>query len=90
MTSQTGKQTMKIYILADISNGKCYQTMKFGQLIEYNMRNFSSKIMQKMRQVDQFQTSLIFKKVLYEIKANYQHFSFNIFWQSSTWTYNKK
>ena len=31
MSSQPGKQTIEIYILT--------QAMKFGQLIEYNMRN---------------------------------------------------
>ena len=29
----------KQYILPDISKSKCNQAMKFGQLIEYNMRN---------------------------------------------------
>ena len=39
MTSQTGKQTIAIHILPNISRSKGNQTMKFGQLIEYNMRN---------------------------------------------------
>ena len=39
MTSQTGKQTIAIQILLNISWSKDNQTMKFGQLIEYNMRN---------------------------------------------------
>ena len=39
MTSQPGKQTIAIHILAIISRSKGSQTMKFGQLIEYNMRN---------------------------------------------------
>ena len=30
-------------ILPNISRGKCNQTMKFGQLIEYNMRNTSAE-----------------------------------------------
>ena len=38
MTSQTGKQTIAIHILTNISRSKENQTMKFGQLIEYNMR----------------------------------------------------
>ena len=37
--SQTGKQTIAMHILPDISRCKGNQTMKFGQLIEYNMRN---------------------------------------------------
>ena len=39
MTSQPGKQTIAIHILPNISRSKGNQTMKFGQLIEYNMRN---------------------------------------------------
>ena len=39
MTSQTGVQTITINILPDISKSKDNQTMKFGQLIEYNVRN---------------------------------------------------
>ena len=40
MTSQPGQQTIVIHILPNISRSKHNQTMKFGQLIEYNMRNF--------------------------------------------------
>ena len=39
MTSQTGIQTITINILPDISKSNDNQTMKFGQLIEYNVRN---------------------------------------------------
>ena len=39
MTSQRWKQTISTYILPNISRNKDNQTMKFGQLIEYNMRN---------------------------------------------------
>ena len=39
MTSQPGKQTVAIHILPNISRSKANQTMKFGHLIEYNMRN---------------------------------------------------
>ena len=41
MTSQPGQQIIAIHILSNISRGKGNQTMKFGQLIEYNMRNLS-------------------------------------------------
>ena len=37
--SQPGSQTIAIYILINISRSKGNQTMKCGQLIEYNMRN---------------------------------------------------
>ena len=33
------KQTIKIHILPNISRSKGSQTMTFGQLIEYNIRN---------------------------------------------------
>ena len=36
MTSQSGLQTMAINILPNISQSKDNQTLKFGQLIEYN------------------------------------------------------
>ena len=39
MTSQPSQQTIVIHILTNISQSKGKQTMKFGQLIEYNKRN---------------------------------------------------
>ena len=39
MTSQPGKQTNAIHTLPNISRINGNQTMKFGQLIEHNMRN---------------------------------------------------
>ena len=39
MTSKLGSQTITIHILRNISRIKGNQTMKFGQLIEYNMTN---------------------------------------------------
>ena len=39
MTSQSGQQTIVMHILPNISRSKGNQTIKFGQLIEYNMRN---------------------------------------------------
>ena len=50
MMSQSGLQTIAIHIFPNISQSQGNQTMKFGQLIEYNEKYFSSKIMQKMRQ----------------------------------------
>ena len=43
MTSQLGKQTITKQILTNISRSKGKQTIKFGQLIEYNMRNIFLK-----------------------------------------------
>ena len=39
MMSQPGKQTIAIHIFPNISRSKGSQTIKFGQSIEYNMRN---------------------------------------------------
>ena len=39
MTSQPGKQTIIIHVLPNILKNKDNQTMKFGQLREYNMEN---------------------------------------------------
>ena len=39
MTPQTRQQTITIHILLIISRSKGNQTMKFGQLIEYEMKN---------------------------------------------------
>ena len=39
MTSQPGYQTIAKHILTNISRSKGNQAMKFGWLIEYNMRN---------------------------------------------------
>ena len=39
MTSQPGYQTIAMHILPSISRSKGNETMKFGQLIEYNIRN---------------------------------------------------
>ena len=48
MTSQPGLQKIAIHILPNISQSKGNQTMKFGQLIEYNKRNifFTRKMWQ--------------------------------------------
>ena len=37
--SQAGQQTVTIHILHNISWSKRKQTVKFGQLVEYNNRN---------------------------------------------------
>ena len=39
MRSQPGKQTIAIQTLLNISRTKGNQTIKFGQLIKYNIRN---------------------------------------------------
>ena len=45
MTLQTKRQKITIHILPNISRSKVNQTIKFGQVIEYNMRNiFQEKL----------------------------------------------
>ena len=39
MTSQPGLQTIAIHVLPIISQSKGIQTIKFGQLMEYNKIN---------------------------------------------------
>ena len=39
MTSQPRKQTIVIHVLLNILRNKDNQTMKFGQLREYNIKN---------------------------------------------------
>ena len=39
MTSQSGKQTIAIHMLPNISRSNDKQTVKFTQLLEHNMRN---------------------------------------------------
>ena len=45
MTSQPGKQSIAIHILLNISRPEGYHIMKFGQLIECNMKK---KILEKL------------------------------------------
>ena len=49
MKSQTGKQKTAIHILPNILRNKGNQTMKFGQSIEYNMRNISRPFSKKSK-----------------------------------------
>ena len=39
MTSQPGEQTIAIHILPNMSRSKGNQAIKYGQLIEYYMKN---------------------------------------------------
>ena len=48
MTSQPGYRTIAIHTLPNISRRKGNQTTKFGQFIEYNMRNIFVEKLHKM------------------------------------------
>ena len=43
MKSKTGRQIITIYLLSNISRIKGNKTIKFCQLIEYNVRNIFSE-----------------------------------------------
>ena len=66
--------------------------MKFGQALKYNVRDTFTQKSCRKRDRETSSKSLFFKKkrkALYKVKANDQHLSFNIFWKSWTWSYNK-
>ena len=53
MNSQIGKQKNTIHILSNISRSKGTQTIKFGQLMKYNMRkifleNHAQNVVEKL------------------------------------------
>ena len=65
MTSQPSQQTIVIHILTNISQSKGKQTMKFGQLIEYNKINISlQKVCQKRARETSSRSLFIFRKSL--------------------------
>ena len=69
--SQTGTQTIAINTLQDFSKNKGNQTMIFGQLKEYNVRNIflqNSRRNKVRRLVPNL--FLFFKSTLYELKVS--------------------
>ena len=44
MASQTGQQIIAIHMLLNILRSKGNQRLKFGQLLEYKIRNFFEKL----------------------------------------------
>ena len=80
MTSQPGLQTIAMHILPNISQSKGNQTIKFGQLIEYNKSNiFLQKLYSKWEKELVSDLFLFFKKAQNEAKASGLQRSFNIF-----------
>ena len=60
--------------------------MKFGELIEYNVRkNFLQKSYRKLGRKTCYRPYFVIKKALYDIKASGLKLRFNIFRQPSTW-----
>ena len=65
MTSQLGLQKIAIHMLPDISQSKGNQTMKFGQLMEYNNRNiFLQKLCRKRGRETSSRPLFVFLKSL--------------------------
>ena len=63
MTSQPGLQATAVHILPNISQTKGNQTIKFGQLIEYNKGNmFFQKLCGKWGRETSSRPLFIFKK----------------------------
>ena len=48
MTPQSVKQTIAMHMLSEISISKGNQKMKFGQLIEYDIRNNTQNVAEKL------------------------------------------
>ena len=78
-TSQPGLQTTEMHIFPNISQSKDNQTIKIGQLIEYNKRYiFLQKLCEN--EVGRLVPDLFlfFQKVQYEVKSSGLQLSFNI------------
>ena len=72
-------QIIAIHIVTNTSRNEYNQVIKFGQLIENYLQEYSSStIMKKMKQGHYLHTSFCLFKKLY--KASGQHLGFNIFW----------
>ena len=80
MTSRLGLQTISIDILSNISRSKDNETIKLGQLIEYNKTNI---FLQNHTKNDAGRLALyvflLFKKALYEVKASGLQLIFKMF-----------
>ena len=81
LTSQTVRQIIIIHKLLNISRSKDSQTMKLGQIVEFNVRIFFFKNHTENEAGRLFRDLfLFFKEVLFKVKASVQHLRFNIFW----------
>ena len=90
MRSSTGKPKITKHILSNISRTEDNQSIKFGQLIEYNVPNiFSQKLCRKWRRESSCRPLFSFYKASYDVKASDQHLSFNVLWHNLIWTYSK-
>ena len=79
MASESGYQTITIYILPNISRSKSNQTVTFGQLVEYNKTNIFPKNAENDARKLVPDLFLFLRKTLYEAKASGLQFKFSIF-----------
>ena len=81
---------MTINTLHSISRSKCDHSMKFASSLNIMREMFLLKI-HAVNEVGKLIPNLFlfFKITLYKVKTSGLHLSFNVFWWSSTWTYNK-
>ena len=80
MTSQPCKKTITIHILSSNSWSTSNQTIKFGQLIEYNQINiFLYNYAENVSGRPVPDLFLFFEKALSEIKESAMELSFNTF-----------
>ena len=70
MSSQPNQQLITIHMLHNISRAKGNHTMKLGQLIECNKTFFFKNQAEKEAGKLVPDLLLVFKKVLYEVKAS--------------------
>ena len=69
-----------MHILPNISRSNGNHTRKFGQLIEYNIKNIFHQKSCKNEAGRLVPDQLFFKKSLYEVKASGQYLNVNMFW----------
>ena len=70
MMSQSGKQRIAIHILTNISGSKSNQTIKFGQLIEYNTKNiFIKKSYKECDEINGLKKSYRVFLIVYQIEG---------------------
>ena len=94
MTSQHGYQAITRNMLPNISRNKGNQTMKFGQLIEYNKKNFFLKLSHRKcgretssRPPFSFQKSFLWTKTKW---SPAEKRDLSIYFDSPQLAYNKK
>ena len=69
MVSQPGKQRIAIHILTNISGSKSNQTIKFGQLIEYDTKNiFIEKSYKECDEINGLKSYRVFL-IVYQIEG---------------------